>query len=461
MDLTEGKPDRVLWSYSLPLFGSIVFQQLYNIADSFVAGKFVGEQALAAVGNSYEVTLIYLSFAVGLNIGASVVTARLFGARRIGQMKTAVNTAFLLCLAVCAVLMIVGFLFSPALIHSIQTPMEIYDDTMLYLNIYTGGLVFLFFYNIATGIFASLGDSRTPFLFLAASSIANIALDVLFVTAFNMGVAGVAWATFLCQGVSCVLAVLALFRTLSRMEAEERPRLFSRRILVNLVKIALPSTLQQCFVSVGNIMIQSIINGFGTSAIAGYAAAIKFNNFAVTSFTTMGNGMSNFTAQNLGAGNHDRIRKGTLQSLVMVSLLAAMAVGIGLLLTLGNAYLRIFLSADKITMDTVRYGNTFLYVDYAMYLFLGFIFVVRNCIQGIGRSRFVLGAGAAELVARIAVCLTLPAAVAGGVVSSQANPLAFYALCAADPMAWIAADIVLAIPFFRNILRRDYRYMNI
>lgn len=145
----------------------------------------------------------------------------------------------------------------------------------------------------------------------------------------------------------------------------------------------------------------------------------------------------------------------------MVSLLAAMAVGIGLLLTLGNAYLWIFLSADKITMDTVRYGNTFLYVDYAMYLFLGFIFVVRNCIQGIGRSRFVLGAGAAELVARIAVCLTLPAAVAGGVVSAQANPLAFYALCAADPMAWIAADIVLAIPFFRNILRRDYRYMNI
>ena len=171
--------------------------------------------------------------------------------------------------------------------------------------------------------------------------------------------------------------------------------------------------------------------------------------------------MTSFTAQNLGAGNHDRIRKGALQSLVMVSLLAAMAVGIGLLLTLGNAYLRIFLSADKITMDTVRYGNTFLYVDYAMYLFLGFIFVVRNCVQGIGRSRFVLGAGAAELVARIAVFLTLPAAVAGGVVSAQANPLAFYALCAADPMAWIAADIVLAIPFFRNILRRDYRYMNI
>ena len=198
-----------------------------------------------------------------------------------------------------------------------------------------------------------------------------------------------------------------------------------------------------------------------SSAQMGFGAANRLFNLTATPMNALGTAMTSFTAQNLGAGNHDRIRKGALQSLVMVSLLAAMAVGIGLLLTLGNAYLRIFLSADKITADTVRYGNTFLYVDYAMYLFLGFIFVVRNCIQGIGRSRFVLGAGAAELVARIAVCLTLPAAVAGGVVSAQANPLAFYALCAADPMAWIAADIVLAIAFFRNILRRDYRYMNI
>ena len=197
---------------------------------------------------------------------------------------------------------------------------------MLYLNIYTGGLVFLFFYNIATGIFASLGDSRTPFLFLAASSIANIALDVLFVTAFRMGVAGVAWATFLCQGVSCVLAVLALFRVLSRMETDEPPRLFSGRILLNLVKVALPSTLQQCFVSVGNILIQSIINGFGTSAIAGYAAAIKFNNFAVTSFNTLGNGMSNFTAQNLGAMQTDRVREGYKGCLKMMAGIATLFV---------------------------------------------------------------------------------------------------------------------------------------
>ena len=420
MDLTEGKPDRVLWSYSLPLFGSIVFQQLYNIADSFVAGKFVGEQALAAVGNSYEVTLIYLSFAVGLNIGASVVTARLFGARRIGQMKTAVNTAFLLCLAVCAVLMIVGFLFSPALIHSIQTPMEIYDDTMLYLNIYTGGLVFLFFYNIATGIFASLGDSRTPFLFLAASSIANIALDVLFVTAFNMGVAGVAWATFLCQGVSCVLAVLALFRTLSRMEAEERPRLFSRRILVNLVKIALPSTLQQCFVSVGNIMIQSIINGFGTSAIAGYAAAIKFNNFAVTSFTTMGNGMSNFTAQNLGC-------------LKMMALIATAFAAVYVLL--GDQVIRLFLNGEN--TQALSVGKQFLRVVAPFYYAVALKVATDGVLRGAGRMGEFMTDTFIDLALRVVLSFVLSA------------PLGLQGVWWSWPVSWVVATIA-AIVFYRQ-----------
>lgn len=433
MDLTEGKPDRVLWSYSLPLFGSIVFQQLYNIADSFVAGKFVGEQALAAVGNSYEVTLIYLSFAVGLNIGASVVTARLFGARRIGQMKTAVNTAFLLCLAVCAVLMIVGFLFSPALIHSIQTPMEIYDDTMLYLNIYTGGLVFLFFYNIATGIFASLGDSRTPFLFLAASSIANIALDVLFVTAFNMGVAGVAWATFLCQGVSCVLAVLALFRTLSRMEAEERPRLFSRRILVNLVKIALPSTLQQCFVSVGNIMIQSIINGFGTSAIAGYAAAIKFNNFAVTSFTTMGNGMSNFTAQNLGARRCDRVREGYRGCLKMMALIATAFAAVYVLL--GDQVIRLFLNGEN--TQALSVGKQFLRVVVPFYYAVALKVATDGVLRGAGRMGEFMTDTFIDLALRVVLSFVLSA------------PLGLQGVWWSWPVSWVVATVA-AIVFYRQ-----------
>lgn len=433
MDLTEGKPDRVLWRYSLPLFGSIVFQQLYNIADSFVAGKFVGEQALAAVGNSYEVTLIYLSFAVGLNIGASVVTARLFGARRIGQMKTAVNTAFFLCLAVCAALMTLGFLFSPALIRAIQTPPEIFEDTMLYLNIYTGGLAFLFFYNIATGIFASLGDSRTPFLFLAASSVANIALDVLFVTALNMGVAGVAWATLLCQGVSCVLAVLALLRTLSRMEEDEPPRLFSPRILVNFVKIALPSTLQQCFISVGNILIQSIINGFGTSAIAGYAAAVKFNNFAVTSFTTMGNGMSNFTAQNLGAMRPDRVREGYRGCVKMMAGIATLFAAVYVFL--GDQVIRLFLNGEN--TQALAVGTQFLRIIAPFYYLVALKLACDGVLRGAGRMGEFMTDTFVDLAMRVALSFALSV------------PLGLTGVWWSWPVSWAVATAI-AVLFYRR-----------
>ena len=285
-DLTVGNPRTALWKFSLPLFGSIIFQQLYNIADSLVAGKFVGENALAAVGNAYEVTLVFLAFAFGCNIGCSVVVSRLFGAKSWDRMKTAVSTTFLSTLVLCGVLMLLGFLLTPTLLRAIQTPDDIFADCVLYLNIYIGGLIFLFFYNIATGIFSAMGDSRTPFLFLAASSTANIFLDVVFVQCFGMGVDGVAWATFLCQGVSCVLAVLALLRRLKTIPAQNAHRWFSGEILREIAVVAVPSILQQSFISVGNIVLQSIINGYGSSVIAGYSAAIKLNNMVVTSFTT-------------------------------------------------------------------------------------------------------------------------------------------------------------------------------
>ena len=196
-----------------------------------------------------------------------------------------------------------------------------------------------------------------------------------------------------------------------------------------------------------------------TAAQNGFGAANRLFNLVATPMNALGGAMTSFTAQNLGAGQYDRIRRGTLQALGMVSILAILAAGTGLLLTRGDFCYHVFLSADKVTPDAVRYGNSLLYVDFSMYLFLGFVFVVRNCVQGIGRSGFVLGAGAAELVARITVCLVLPGLFAGGAVSADAPAMAFYALCAADPMAWIAADTVLCIPFFRNILKKNYGYL--
>ena len=195
-DLTVGEPSHVLWQFCLPMFGSILFQQLYNIADSLVAGKLIGEHALAAVGNSYEVTLIFIAFSFGCNIGSSVVVSRYFGAKQYHEMKTAISTALIGTGVLCTALMVFGFAGCGALLEAIHTPAELLADSALYLDIYMLGLPFLFFYNIATGIFSALGDSRTPFWFLAVSSTSNIAVDALFVAVFQMGVAGVAWATF-------------------------------------------------------------------------------------------------------------------------------------------------------------------------------------------------------------------------------------------------------------------------
>lgn len=242
-DLTVGKAERVLWRFCIPLFGSILFQQLYHIADSWVAGKMIGENALAAVGNSYEITLLFIAFAFGCNIGCSVVVSRLFGGKQFRDMKTAVYTAMISSAVLCALLMVFGICCSGLLLQAIRTPQEILADSRLYLDIYIWGLPFLLFYNIATGIFSALGDSRTPFLFLAISSTANILVDILFVAGFHMGVSGVAWATFLCQSISCILALVAVLRRLAGIAVAERVPHFSFKLLGDLASIAVPSIL--------------------------------------------------------------------------------------------------------------------------------------------------------------------------------------------------------------------------
>lgn len=309
-DLTVGNPEKVLWSFCLPLFGSVIFQQLYNIADSWVAGKFIDENALAAVGNSYEITLIFIAFAFGCNIGCSVITSRFFGSKDYLRMKSAISTSIIASGAICLLLMLIGVLGCDLLLKLINTPEIVYHDSKVYLNIYVWGLPFVFFYNLATGIFSALGDSKTPFYFLVASSLTNIAVDILFVVAFHWGVAGVAWATFICQGVSCILSLLVVFLRMRKIQVEGRPALFSWALFQQFIVIAVPSTLQQSFISVGNIIIQRVINGFGPGVMAGYSAGVKLNNLVITSFTTIGNGISNYASQNLGAGKMDRIRDG-------------------------------------------------------------------------------------------------------------------------------------------------------
>ena len=309
-NLSEGNPAGVLIRFALPLLGSMLFQQLYNIADSFVAGRFIGENALAAVGNSYEITLIFIAFAFGCNMGASVLVSQYYGAGRLKEMRSAITTSAITVGVLALILTVLGMFFTDPLLSLINTPDEIMEDSALYLDIYILGLLFLFFYNLATGIFTAMGDSRTPFIFLAVSSTANIFADILFVTAFGMGVDGVAWATFICQGVSCIAACFALLRRLRVTVPDTDVPIFDVHIFRRFLIVAVPSILQQSFVSVGNIIVQSVVNSFGASVIAGYSAAIKLNNMVVTSITTLGNAVSSFSAQNIGARDFGRARKG-------------------------------------------------------------------------------------------------------------------------------------------------------
>lgn len=432
-DLTVGKPEAVLWKFCMPLFGSIVFQQLYNIADSFVAGKFIGENALAAVGNSYEISLIFIAFAFGCNMGCSVIVSQFFGARRYENMKTAVYTAMITSAMICIVLMVCGLLFCDSLLGMINTPEELLGDSKIYLDIYILGLPFVFFYNIATGIFSALGDSKTPFYFLAASSTSNIAVDILFVTVFHMGVAGVAWATFLCQGVSCVLAVFVVFRRLKGIETDRVP-LFSFDILKRIITVAVPSILQQSFISVGNIIIQGTINGFGPSVIAGYSAAVKLNNLVITSFTTLGNGISNYTAQNIGAGKLPRIREGFKAGIKMVWMLSAPL--FVLYFFAGKWILYAFI--DEPTALTLQTGIEFLRILSPFYFVISMKFVADGILRGAGMMGKFMVTTFLDLILRVGIAVLLSRTILGAA-----------GIWCAWPIGWIVA-VILSLAFYKS-----------
>lgn len=428
-DLTVGKPETVLWKFCIPLFGSIIFQQLYNIADSLVAGKFVGENALAAVGNSYEITLIFIAFAFGCNIGCSVIVSQFFGAKKYKDMKTAVYTTMISSAVLCVTLMIFGILCCQGLLSLIHTPEEIFADSKLYLDIYIWGLPFLFFYNIATGIFSALGDSKTPFIFLAISSTSNILVDIWFVSLFHMGVAGVAWATFLCQGVSCVLSIVVVFKRLGDMQLEEKVPMFSLDILKKIAVIAIPSILQQSFISIGNIVIQSVINSFGSGVIAGYAAAVKLNNLVITSFTTLANGVSNYTAQNIGAGILPRVKAGFKAGVKMVWLLCIPIV----VLYVSTSKVLVSFFMNEPSWEALLTGMQFLRIVAPFYFVVSVKLVADGILRGAGRMFNFMIATFTDLILRVVLAIVL---------SGQMGSVGIWC---AWPIGWSIATVISVI----------------
>lgn len=445
-DMTKGKVTPILLKFSLPLLISVIFQQFYSIADSIIAGRCINIDALSAIGASYPITMIFLAVGTGMNVGCSVVISTLFGAKDYKQMKTAVFTSIISTGVLAAVLTLVGYFTSGVFLRLLGTDDSIFADSQTYLNIYVFGLLFLFIYNICTGIFTALGDGNTPLYFLIGSSLGNIGLDLLFVAVFKMGVAGTAWATFICQGICSVLAFIVLIRRIAKIKCEKF-RYFMWKTLGKIATMSIPSILQQSFVSVGQLFIQSLVNACGTDVVAGYASAIKLNTFAITTFATVGNSVSSFTAQNIGAKEYKRVRTGFRVGVLL-------CLGIAVLFSLAYVIFSnelIYLFMDKTHGNTeaaAEAGRHFLNVVAPFYAVVSVKLINDAILRGGQRVGAFMATTFSDLILRVILAFVLsPHFGATGIWLSW-------------PVGWTIAGVlsmVLYIVYMRKLNRKDVR----
>ena len=400
--LTQKKPLPALFLFALPMMIGNLFQQTYTMADSAIVGRFVGEQALAAVGASYALTNIFICVAIGGGMGASVVVSRYFGAKNYGRMKLAVYTAFLAFLLISAALGGAGLLLGGQIMELLNTPDDVLDMARAYLDIYFLGLPFLFMYNVLSAMFNALGKSRIPLYFLIFSSLFNIALDLVLVVRFGMGVTGVAWATLIAQGISAVLSFFVFMRVIGRLPGA-RTGLFSRAELGAMTRIALPSILQQSTVSIGMMLVQSVVNSFGSEALAGFSAAMRIESLCVVPMAAIGNAVSSYTAQNIGAGKKERVVAGYRVANGMVVCCGAV---ICLLL---EAFYRpivgLFLGTDAAAAAYAT-GEGYLRFMGFFFCLIGFKMAVDGLLRGAGDMTMFTVANLANLFLRVVIAVT-------------------------------------------------------
>ena len=311
-------PGKALLMFVIPMILGNLFQQFYNITDSVIVGRFVGEQALAAVGASYAITNVFIAIAIGGGNGSAVVISQFFGAGKMGKMKTAVFTTLINFLAISACLGLVGVVLNDQILHWVNTPEDVFADAAIYLSIYFMGLPFLFMYNIQASIFNALGDSKKPLYLLIFSSLLNIVLDLVLVVCFDQGVRGVAVATLMAQGVSAVVSFVLLMKKLKGYQTEEKYGYYDTSMVRSMVRIAVPSTVQQSIVHIGILLVQAVVNNFGSAALAGYSAGSRIESLSIVPMLAIGNAMSTFTAQNIGAGKLERVKEGYKMCYVLV-----------------------------------------------------------------------------------------------------------------------------------------------
>ena len=438
--LITDTPLKALTVFAMPMILGSFFQQIYNMADSIIVGQFVGSSALAAVGACAALTNVFICVALGAGVGAGVLVSRYFGAREYGKMKTIVSTSLISFLLLSIVLGVFGFFFASSMMSGLQTPADILDDAVLYLRVYFVGFPFLFMYNILSTMFTSIGESKIPLVLLIFSSILNILMDLWMVAGLGLGVFGAAIATLIAQGISAVFSFLIFF---ARMQQYKSPfNRFERQELYSMLRIAVPSVLQQSTVSIGMMIVQAVVNPFGTQALAGYTATMRVENVFSLIFVSIGNAVSPYVSQNLGAKKYQRIRKGVHSGTYMALLTSVVILGV--LVLFGRIILSLFVSGEPEQIRQVldiAYKYLFIMAIFLWVLYL--LYVYRSAIQGLGNTLIPLASGIAEFVMRVSVALLLPKLIGEDGI--------FYA----EICAWTSAAVLLFISYM--IIIRKYK----
>lgn len=408
-NLTEGKPLKLLFFFALPMVIGNFFQQLYNMVDSMVVGKFVGEDALAAVGSSFPVVFLAVAIAAGLSMGCTVVISQLFGAGQIREMKTTISTALIALGVIGLAIMAAGELAAEPLLKLLGTDADIMADSLIYLSIYFGGAVFLFLYNTLNGIYNALGDSNTPLKFLMVSALTNIGLDLLFVIRFHMGVAGVAWATLIAQGLCAVASFFVLIKRMKNMEnepaaANKKFSLFEAGAARRIARVGVPSMLQQSIVSLSMMFMQGLVNSYGKVFVAGYTAATKIDTLAMMPNMNFSNAMSSYTAQNIGAGKEKRVVQGYKACLLMVLIFSLIITGI--IYLFGPQLLSLFLNSGS-EGSAMGYGLKYMKTVSVFYVLMGLMFVGNGLLRGAGDMGAFMLSSMSNLFSRVAIAYLL------------------------------------------------------
>ena len=400
--ITEN-PLKALIVFAIPMIIGNLFQQAYTMADSAIVGRLVGEKALAAVGAAYSLTNIFICVAIGGGMGASVIVSQYFGHGNYGKLKKTVYTALVTFLVISVMLGVIGLAFSKNIMIAMNTPVEVLDMSVTYLQIYFLGLPFLFMYNVLSSMFNALGKSRIPLYFLIFSSVFNIVLDWVFVADFALDVAGVAWATLIAQGVSVLGSFTVLRKELKKLEGAS-DGIFEAEELLPMAKIALPSILQQSTVSIGMMLVQSVVNSFGAESLAGFSAGMRIESICVVPMAAVGNAISSYTAQNIGAGQLKRVSKGYVQANKMVIFFGVVICVI--LELFPTQFITLFLGADG-SQVAIATGYGYLVFLGFFFFMIGFKMAADGVLRGAGDMKLFTIANLVNLSIRVIMAMTL------------------------------------------------------